>query len=249
MLRVHYTVPEIRATTQQNNVHVVQTVKISTNVTATIAKGKHPDPFRTRKLSLSAPMVLQPRGCGRVGRRRTTTTRRGHPTRVASTLFPGSSPHACSVSCVPGGPFAVHRTTLSSRCPQGLGRRHWIVGAADQPEGRRWSDDQDSRRLAWERRRGGRGRQHGVPARTALGGSRGAHPAQWGFGVAVPGCGAPRWSGSKPADRGRARVCGVGREGPPLGRRLERRATRWRCAAPCGDASSRPVVGRRPASR
>src|SRR6478752_5364447 len=40
-------------------------------VTAAIAKGKHPVPSRTRKLSLSAPMVLQPRGCGRVGRRRT----------------------------------------------------------------------------------------------------------------------------------------------------------------------------------
>src|SRR5215203_4299278 len=43
----------------------------SARVTAAIAKGKHPVPYRTRKLSLSAPMVLQPRGCGRVGRRRT----------------------------------------------------------------------------------------------------------------------------------------------------------------------------------
>ena len=40
-------------------------------VTAAIATGKHPVPSRTRKLSLPAPMVLQPRGCGRVGRRRT----------------------------------------------------------------------------------------------------------------------------------------------------------------------------------
>src|SRR4051794_5943004 len=40
-------------------------------VTAAMAKGKHPVPSRTRKLSLSAPMVLQPGGCGRVGRRRT----------------------------------------------------------------------------------------------------------------------------------------------------------------------------------
>src|SRR6476619_3496188 len=37
-----------------------------------MARGKRPDTFRTRKLSLSAPMVL-PRGRGgRVGRRRTT---------------------------------------------------------------------------------------------------------------------------------------------------------------------------------
>src|SRR5687767_15544582 len=41
------------------------------NVTAAIAVGKRPVPFRTRKLSLPAPMVLHPRECGRVGRRRT----------------------------------------------------------------------------------------------------------------------------------------------------------------------------------
>src|SRR5207244_486804 len=33
------------------------------------ARGFHPFPFRTRKLSLSAPMVLHARVCGRVGRR------------------------------------------------------------------------------------------------------------------------------------------------------------------------------------
>src|SRR5215213_11896093 len=43
-------------------------------VTAAIATGKHPDPSRTRKLSLPAPMVLPPRGGGRVGRRRTSTS-------------------------------------------------------------------------------------------------------------------------------------------------------------------------------
>src|SRR3954447_26920967 len=36
------------------------------------ALGKHPAPFRTRKLSLSAPMVLHGGPCGRLGRRRTT---------------------------------------------------------------------------------------------------------------------------------------------------------------------------------
>ena len=40
--------------------------------TAVIAEGKHPVTFRTRKLSLPAPMVLHPGGCGRVGRRRNT---------------------------------------------------------------------------------------------------------------------------------------------------------------------------------
>ena len=35
-----------------------------------IATGKRPVPFRTRKLSPPAPMVLHPGGCGRVGYRR-----------------------------------------------------------------------------------------------------------------------------------------------------------------------------------
>src|SRR2546429_8568710 len=43
------------------------------DVTAAIAEGKRPATFRTRKLSPPAPMVLHPRECGRVGRRRTTT--------------------------------------------------------------------------------------------------------------------------------------------------------------------------------
>jgi len=47
------------------------------NVTAVIAKGKRPVPFRTRKLSPSAPMVLHPPGCGRVGRRRTHIPQKG----------------------------------------------------------------------------------------------------------------------------------------------------------------------------
>ncbi len=35
-----------------------------------IASGKRPVPSRTRKLSPTAPMVLHPPGCGRVGHRR-----------------------------------------------------------------------------------------------------------------------------------------------------------------------------------
>src|SRR5215213_5511799 len=37
-----------------------------------IARGKHLFPFRTEKLSPSAPMVLGPQGPGRVGRRRSS---------------------------------------------------------------------------------------------------------------------------------------------------------------------------------
>src|ERR671928_777369 len=39
-------------------------------VSVVMAKGKHPVPFRTRKLSPSAPMVLRGRPRGRVGHRR-----------------------------------------------------------------------------------------------------------------------------------------------------------------------------------
>ena len=52
-------------------------------VTAAIAEGKRPAPFRTRKLSPPAPMVLHPPGCGRVGHRRTPTRKRGTPSRCA----------------------------------------------------------------------------------------------------------------------------------------------------------------------
>src|SRR4051794_41711686 len=41
------------------------------SVSVVIALGKRPVTFRTRKLSLTAPMVLQGGPCGRVGRRRT----------------------------------------------------------------------------------------------------------------------------------------------------------------------------------
>ena len=41
-------------------------------VTAVIAWGKRPVPSRTRKLRPTAPMVLHPGGCGRVGHRRNT---------------------------------------------------------------------------------------------------------------------------------------------------------------------------------
>ena len=44
----------------------------SRRVTAVIASRKRPVPFRTRKLSSIAPMVLHSGGCGRVGRRRTS---------------------------------------------------------------------------------------------------------------------------------------------------------------------------------
>src|SRR3990167_11033523 len=42
---------------------------IESSVLVVFAVGTHPFPFRTRKLSLSAPMILPPQGSGTVGRR------------------------------------------------------------------------------------------------------------------------------------------------------------------------------------
>src|SRR5688500_17602315 len=53
-------------------------------VTAVMARGKRPVPFRTRKLSLSAPMVLPWRRGGRVGRRRTIIPDRGSSIRAGA---------------------------------------------------------------------------------------------------------------------------------------------------------------------
>src|SRR5664279_3946917 len=54
---------------------------------ATRAQGPHPFPSRTRSLSPAAPMVLRPRGRGRVGRRR-------HPFDPPSRFtLPGGSLH------------------------------------------------------------------------------------------------------------------------------------------------------------
>ena len=74
--RVHCAVPETRSATLSCLLRPAEGVGGGCwshlhRVTATMAKGKRPAPFRTRKLSLSAPMVLHGRLCGRVGRRRT----------------------------------------------------------------------------------------------------------------------------------------------------------------------------------
>ena len=54
--------PELNTPSLETPPHTPSTVGacVSARVTAAIAKGKHPVPSRTRKLSLSAPMVLQP---------------------------------------------------------------------------------------------------------------------------------------------------------------------------------------------
>src|SRR4051794_6400486 len=68
-----------------------------------MARGKRPVTFRTRKLSLSAPMVL-PRGRGgRVGRRRTPSTDKG-PSHQAGALVaspPPATPREASTRKAP----------------------------------------------------------------------------------------------------------------------------------------------------
>src|SRR5215213_9799759 len=66
MSRVHCAVLNARTGPRFTHVH---------SVTAAMARGKRPVTFRTRKLSLSAPMVLPWERGGRVGRRRTTLRR------------------------------------------------------------------------------------------------------------------------------------------------------------------------------
>jgi hypothetical protein len=75
MLRVHCAVPEVRSSVRPH-LH---------RVSATMAKGKRPVPSRTRKLSLSAPMVLRGGLRGRVGRRRTSS--RWGPLRWSPSAF------------------------------------------------------------------------------------------------------------------------------------------------------------------
>jgi hypothetical protein len=80
---VHCAVPEMRSVTHLHRVSVA------------MAKGKHPVPFRTRKLSPSAPMVLRGGLRGRVGRRRTSS--------AEGRYHAGSGPQRCAVLCWPVG--------------------------------------------------------------------------------------------------------------------------------------------------
>src|SRR6478752_5978604 len=71
---------------KKENFSRCESTELIERVSAAIARGKRPVPFRTRKLSLSAPMVLQGGPCGRVGHRRTPihgmATHTGWPFRV-----------------------------------------------------------------------------------------------------------------------------------------------------------------------
>src|SRR3954470_10835563 len=77
-VRVHYAVPEIR-TGHRRAHHARRSRSHLHRVSAAIATGKRPAPFRTRKLSPSAPMVLPGGPGGRVGRRLASFVDGGQP--------------------------------------------------------------------------------------------------------------------------------------------------------------------------
>ena len=98
---------------------------VSETVPVAMAEGKHPVPYRTRKLSLPAPMVLHAGACGRVGDRRTTH----HPRRG-----PGTPPRAPPPPAG-GQPFNNHTSTRHPTRQPGPpdNRDHQTTG---QPTGR-----------------------------------------------------------------------------------------------------------------
>jgi hypothetical protein len=94
-------------------------------VSATIARGKRPVPSRTRKLSLSAPMVLRGPLRGRVGRRRTHFRPRSFG--LCRTTLVGLQP----------GSFGVSRSILALFLTGESGWKTWRtteVGAADRTQ-------------------------------------------------------------------------------------------------------------------
>src|SRR5688500_18749822 len=83
-------------------------------VSVVIARGLHLFPFRTEQLSPSAPMVLGPRGPGRVGRRRSSLG----PPLGAALLFtaagpPGRPTRECSRAAV----VASRSVDSAAACP------------------------------------------------------------------------------------------------------------------------------------
>ena len=142
---VHYAVPKQQPrftghnTTTTQRVHATRTHKFpaptpvggrGTRVTAVTAWGKRPVPSRTRKLRPTAPMVLHPGGCGRVGHRRTTITGNPRPTvggfRVKAENH--SQPASCSTARCPRRPTLMSVPAI----PGTKQRQHWRRGLRAQ---------------------------------------------------------------------------------------------------------------------
>ena len=76
--------------------------------------GKRPEPYRTRKLSPPAPMVLPPPGSGRVGHHRNTHHRPARGRR------PNQAPTPTRASPTPAGRTRTHTLTTQRRLFSGL---------------------------------------------------------------------------------------------------------------------------------
>ncbi len=88
-------------------------VTLFRRVTAAIAEGKRPVPFRTRKLSPPAPMVLHSTGCGRVGHRRTQ-----HPKMPLTTRGQGHFAFETNTNATVFAAFVELNAQASTRAPQ-----------------------------------------------------------------------------------------------------------------------------------
>src|SRR4051794_36064889 len=127
-----------------------------------MARGKRPVSFRTRKLSLSAPMVLPWRRGGRVGRRRTTIPNGGQ----SYVLWPPFA-FSCLDSAASDLPFPGRRRIQFQRGPEVM------------TSPRRGSDGpRDNRGSGAGRNSGGSGRS-GAP-RGGSGGRSGGAPSSRG---------------------------------------------------------------------
>src|SRR5579875_1020697 len=188
-------------------------------VSAVIAKGKHPVPFRTRKLSPSAPMVLRGGPRGRVGRRRTCLKRAARerssgPLRLSAANVEGEAGSVAEEPRTRKGAGA-RRTGVAAGGrrggvaaggrPAGPGR----AGGAGAPGGAGGGPGRAGGRAAPDGRspRRAGGLSSGRPARQAGGGSggrqaRGQAPTQGGSGRRVPArASGARASGARAAGR------------------------------------------------
>ena len=87
------------------------------SVTVVLAWGKRPVPFRTRKLSPTAPMVLPWRRGGRVGRRRTTIPSKGVEQHESFGVVLAPPPSCISGQCFSRDLTANARLSGQSRAP------------------------------------------------------------------------------------------------------------------------------------
>ena len=111
-----------------------------------IAAGKRPVPFRTRKLSLHTLMVLQPGGCGRVSHRRHQTTtnnkiqkqqgrRRSTTVSFSFCVLPQQAPHDGTSPHTSSG-FRPHGTAHTCRGSD----RQRTLNPSFYPRWRGWCD-------------------------------------------------------------------------------------------------------------